>query len=211
MKNKLNNPYNLFFYFQRYKNLINIFSSQKLQPLEELKICEIGFGSAQILVDFINWGILPENIYGIEINHDRFLCGKKKIPTAQLIKGSADNLPWENNSFDIVIQATLFTSLLDKKNRLKAACEMIRVLKSEGFIIWYDFIYNNPWNKNVIGMNRKEISRLFPKADITLKRVTLFPQLGRIISPISISLSYFLENLPFFCTHYIGVIEPYKV
>jgi hypothetical protein len=51
----------------------------------------------------------------------------------------------------------------------KIASEMIRVLKNDGMIIWYDYHINNPQNPDVRGVKRKEIYELFPNYEIVLK------------------------------------------
>jgi len=84
---------------------------------------------------------------------------------------------------------------------------MLRVLKPEGIIIWYDFHINNPKNPDVRGVKKKEIHELFPNCEIYLKRITLAPPLTRLIAPCSPLVCYILEKLRIFNTHYIGVIK----
>ena len=38
----------------------------------------------------------------------------------------------------------------------KVAAEMLRVVKPQGLILWYDFRYNNPRNSNVRGIGAAE-------------------------------------------------------
>ncbi len=83
---------------------------------------------------------------------------------------------------------------------------MLRVLKPQGLILWYDYHVNNPWNKDVRGVKRREIRRLFPGCRITLQPVTLAPPLARLLAPYSFLLCSLLEKLRIFNTHYLGVI-----
>jgi len=192
---------------RRYLALLSASKKADLFPLENRRLCETGCGSGQILMDYVNWGLTAENIYALDKDPQRVKAAKNKLPHAEIVEGYADKLPWPDNHFDIVLQATLFTSILDPTVRNKSAGEIMRVLKNDGVILWYDFIFNNPWNKNVIGMKKSEIKNLFPGMKISLKRTTLWPQLGRIIVPISWTIAWWLEKLPFLCTHYIGIIR----
>ncbi len=48
----------------------------------------------------------------------------------------------------------------------KIASEMLRVLKEDGSIIWYDFFVRDPRNKDVSGIGKNEIRQLFPGCQI---------------------------------------------
>ena len=65
------------------------------------------------------------------------------------------------------------------------AQEMLRVVKRTGLIIWYDFHVDNPWNPNVRGVRKAEITRLFPSCSIALERVSLALPLAKMVAPRS--------------------------
>jgi len=71
-------------------------------------------------------------------------------------------------------------------------------------MLWYDFLYDNPFNKDVRGIPVREIKRLFPLASgIDIYPVTLAPPLGRIIG----GLYPFVNRIfPFLRTHVVAVI-----
>jgi ubiquinone/menaquinone biosynthesis C-methylase UbiE len=116
-------------------------------------------------------------------------------------------LSFSDHAFDVVIQSTVFTSILDPKNQAQLANEMLRVLKPDGLILWYDFYRDNPWNASVRGVTKHEIEDLFPGCHIRLRRITLIPQLVRAIAPVSWLACYMLSLVPYLCTHYIGTIK----
>ncbi len=91
-----------------------------------------------------------------------------------------------------------------KKN---IAMEALRVLKPSGLIIYYDFYYNNPKNRNVKKVKKSEIYELFLDCDIELKRITLAPPLVRMIAPYSYLACYILECSRIINTHYLGIIS----
>jgi hypothetical protein len=87
------------------------------------------------------------------------------------------------------------------------AAEMLRVVKPTGLILWYDYHVNNPWNKDVRGVKRREIYELFPNCQIDLERITLLPPLARALAPYSYLACYLMEKFPLLCTHYLGAIR----
>jgi ubiquinone/menaquinone biosynthesis C-methylase UbiE len=204
----ISDPYTQFFYFSRYRAFVSALKQCRMFPLKSKKICEIGCGSGQILTDMVNWGIHAKDVAGIDINIDRISDAKKKLPYSLIAHANAQQVPFTDESFDIVYQATVFTSILDQVNREKAAHEMVRIVKKSGILLWYDFRYDNPWNSQVAGVSKNEIRKLFPKSKIALFPVTLLPQLGRVLVPLCWGAAWYMEKLPMLCTHYLAIIKP---
>ena len=137
---------------------------------------------------------------------------KKLCPSeVKLYRNNAASLEFTDQKFDLVFQATVFTSILDPALKRQIAAEMMRVTKDDGLILWYDFRVNNPWNSDVQGVKSHEIQKLFPECDIRLRRVTLAPPLARQLAPYSWIACYFLEKIPWLCTHYLGVVRKKRV
>lgn len=149
------------------------------------------------LRNFIQWGAKPENLYGIDLLEKRIDFGRKINP----------NINFGSRSFDLVIVATCFTSILDMEMKKDIAREIIRVLKDDGIVLWYDFRYNNPWNPDVKGVNKKEIIELFGDCDYYFSSVTLAPPIARAIAPVSRLICEVLVKIPFLRTHYLAVIK----
>lgn len=177
---------------------------KKFQSLETLKIMEIGAGHGNNLVYFKYLGFSWENMYANEILNERVDALKKSIPFATIAHGDAASLDYKEN-FNIVLQSTVLTSILDVDHKKEMAAKMFQMTKKGGIILWYDFIYDNPRNKNVNGIRRKEIRQLFQEAErIEYYNVTLFPPLGRLIGKLYPLFNLFLFPLR---THVIAVIH----
>ena len=129
------------------------------------------------------------------------------FPQADLRAGSASELPWPAQSFDLVTQFTVFTSILDPALKRAVAAEMVRILKPDGAILWFDFRVDNPANSHVRGIPAREIRSLFAGCEIALASALLAPPLGRLIARWSWTLAELLHALPFFRTHYVGLIR----
>jgi ubiquinone/menaquinone biosynthesis C-methylase UbiE len=202
------NPAYLFMVQEREKRVLSLLSRRGCVPFEAKKILEIGCGTGGLLRDFVKWGARPENVTGIDLLPDRVCEAIHLCPKAMRIEhGNAAHLNYPNEHFDLVVQSLVFTSVLDAQMKRQMASEMRRVLKPDGFILWYDYHMNNPRNADVRGVKRGEIYELFPGCRSELKRITLAPPIARLVAPYSLFLCYLMERIPLLCTHYIGVIR----
>jgi ubiquinone/menaquinone biosynthesis C-methylase UbiE len=120
---------------------------------------------------------------------------------------NAARLPFADASFDVVFQSMVFTSVLDPKIKQAIASEILRVLRKRGRFVWYDFLYDNPQNKDVKGIGRREIAGLLPGCELHLWRLTLAPPIGRIVAAVSPFLFHLLSCAPFLCTHCLCIAE----
>jgi ubiquinone/menaquinone biosynthesis C-methylase UbiE len=200
-------PANLYLHTQRTYEMVNLLKKKNMFPLNDKFILEIGCGSGSRLIDFQSWGAAQDRLYGIDLIEEKILKAKKSLPLADLRVGEASRLPWPDNKFDLVLQSTVFTSILDDALKKAIAQEMLRVLSPQGIIIWYDFLFNNRKNPHVRGIKAKEIRLLFPQCMVKLKRITLAPPLTHFLAPHSYLVCYLLEQLRFLNTHYLGVIK----
>lgn len=176
-------------------------------PLHDKQILEVGCGSGDWLRKLVCWGAQPENIVGIDLLEERINEACRLLPkTVTLTTGSASKLEFSDQTFDLVLQFTLFTSVLDGSLKGKIANEMLRVLKPDGCIIWYDFHVNNPFNPDVRGISKREIRQLFPQCHIHLRRITLVPHVARLLSRVSPALCRLISSVRVFSTHYLVFI-----
>ena len=198
----------LFLMQQRERAILRAFVRHGLN-LAELRILEVGCGNANGLRDLLRWGACPERLFGIDLLAGRLREGRRKgPPSAALVCASAEGLPFPSGSFDLVLQSTMFTSVLDQATRRRMASEMLRVVRPQGRLLWYDYHVNNPSNPDVRGVTRGEIRGLFPGCQIDLERVTLAPPIARRLARVSWVLCTLLESLPWLRTHYLAVISP---
>jgi ubiquinone/menaquinone biosynthesis C-methylase UbiE len=190
------------------RRLLALLARYGFAPLNTQKILEVGCGTGYWLREFIKWGARPENIVGIDLLADRIGEAGRLCPKGvQLQCGSAEEILFPDETFDLVLQSTVFTSVLDSGMKQRMAAEMFRVLKQEGLVLWYDYHVNNPWNPDVRSVRRREIYQLFHGCRIELQRLTLAPPLARFLAPYSWLACYMLAKIPLLCTHYLGVIR----
>ena len=205
------NPAYQFMVQQRERRLLDLLAvlcQREFAELQNKTILEVGCGTGQWLRDFVKWGAKPENVTGIDLLVDRLAKARRLCPPAVRIQcASGAHLPFLDETFDLVFQSTVFTSILNSDLKRRVAAEMVRVVKRQGLILWYDYHVNNPRNPDVRGVKRREIYELFQNCQIDLERITLLPPLARALAPYSYLACYLLEKLPLLCTHYLGAIR----
>ena len=177
---------------ERERKLIKLLEKCGCTNYSNIKVLEIGCGSGTNLLELILFGFSAQNLVGIDLIAERIEEAKTRLPVGvKLILGDALTLEDTNDKYDIVYQSTVFSSILEKNYQEKLAVKMLSLLKPGGGILWYDFVYDNPKNQDVKGVNYKHIKGLFPGCHIIKKKVTLAPPIARYASKIHPSLYSF--------------------
>jgi SAM-dependent methyltransferase len=190
------------------RNLINFLRKNFLYDLSGLKVLEIGCGQGINLLKFLELGFKPENIIGNELLEERVLNARKILPSeVTIIEGDALNLKFEPGTFDIILQSTVFSSIINEEFKKRLAEKIFDLVKPGGGVLWYDFIYNNPNNNDVKGISKRSIKNLFPGTKIYFRKITLAPPLSRIVARVNPSLYYIFNIFPFLRTHLLCWIQ----
>jgi SAM-dependent methyltransferase len=193
---------------QREHRVVRLLAEEGFDSLTDARILEVGCGDGQWLRDFVRWGARARNLIGIDRLDDRLRIARRLGPAgATIALASAAQLPVADGRFDIAVQSTVFSSVLDPEVRLYIAREMRRVVRPGGLIVWYDLRVNNPDNPDVARIGRQEILRLFEGCSVRLESITLAPPLCRRLIPVSEALCRFAEGLSALRTHYLGAIR----
>lgn len=180
-------------------------------PLRGAKMLEVGCGTGALFATFARFGLDLHDLSAIELDADRLAAAKRLAPEAELRLGNAAELPWPDSHFDVVFQSTVFTSILDSKLKAEVAREMLRVLKPGGVVVWYDFAVDNPFNRQVKGVPRRELRALFAGYRVDARKVTLLPPLARRLVRLSWTAAALLQSTKLLNTHLLAVVyKPHK-
>ncbi|MFG6441712.1 methyltransferase domain-containing protein [Roseateles sp. LKC17W] len=165
---------------------------------------EVGCGAGGNLLDLLRLGLRPAHLTGIELLPERLAAARAALPEGvRLLAGDAASADVAPESQDLVLQSTVFSSILDDTLQQQVADAMWRWLKPGGAVVWYDFTVNNPRNTDVRGVPLARVRELFPHGHFTARRVTLAPPLAR-----ALPAAYALFNLvPWLRTHRLVLIE----
>lgn len=147
--------------------------------LTDLKVLDVGCGYGYWLRHFVELGANPANLTGIDLSAHRIQVAKQKNPaiTWQLHGGAA--LPFGRESFDFVMQAVVFSSILDGETRRACAGEMYRVTRRGGALFWSDLIRTA--SDALSRFTKEDVQGYFPGAEIIYQRRT-HPQYFRRVN-----------------------------
>jgi ubiquinone/menaquinone biosynthesis C-methylase UbiE len=196
---------------ERQRALVALLKSYGMVGLAGLDILEIGCGSGANLLELLLLGAQPVNLVGNELLPDRLESARQILPqSVRLFLGDASVLTFDDASFDIVYQSTVFTSILDDELQELIAEAMWRWVKPGGGVLWYDFTFNNPANPDVRGVPLDRIRTLFPEGKLHFRRITLAPPISRRLCRIHPKLYAVFNTLPFLRTHVLCWIAKTK-
>jgi ubiquinone/menaquinone biosynthesis C-methylase UbiE len=141
---------------------------------------------------------------GIDLLLGRIEVASTRVPGAAFVVGSADALPFADNSFDIVSAITLFSSIPSEQMEAAVAAEVGRVLRPGGWLIWYDLRYDNPGNPAVHGLSGGRLAHLFPGWTRELRSLTVAPPLARRLGRLTPVAYPLLHAVPPLRSHLVG-------
>jgi SAM-dependent methyltransferase len=197
---------NRYLYETRERDLLALLRRNALAPLAGKRILDAGCGSGQMLRDFVRYGADAARLSGVDLLRDRVASAHGADPAIGVAAANLAALPYRDAVFDIVLHATVMSSVLDDAVRRSIAGEVLRVLRRGGVIVWYDFTWN-PGNRDVRGVSLADVRRLFPGCALEARRVTLAPPISRWLSSRAAWLCTMLEMLPLLRTHLLVAIR----
>jgi SAM-dependent methyltransferase len=176
-------------------------------PLDDTTLLDVGCGNGDDLLQLIRFGFEPANLSGIELLDDRAQAARRRLPAGvAVIAGDAASAALPDGGFKVVMQSTVFTSILDDVFQRTLANEMWRLVAPGGGVLWIDFVYDNPRNPDVRGVKLDRVRELFPNSPARVWRVGLAPPIARAVTRVHPSLYGALNILPFLRTHIVAWI-----
>jgi SAM-dependent methyltransferase len=191
----------------RERAILRMLRQAGFEPLNCHDVLDLGCGAGGELPDLLRWGADPARLVGCDLLPERVLAARERLPAGTLLAvADGGDLPYPSARFDLVLQFTVFTSVLDPALRQRIAGEMWRVLRPGGAVLWYDFRYAGP-NPAVRPIHPREVRTLFPQGELTAQRVTLAPPLARRMAGWSWLLCELMGALPWLRTHDLILIR----
>jgi SAM-dependent methyltransferase len=193
---------------ERQRVLLAMLVRHGCTDLAALRLTEVGCGGGGNLLELLRLGFTPEHLHGIELLPERHAHARAVLPAAlPLTLGDASLASVPAASQDLVLQSTVFSSLLDNAFQQQMADAMWTWLKPGGAVLWYDFTVNNPRNPDVRGVPLARVRALFPLGRIDARRVTLAPPIARAVCRLQPGLYTVFNALPLLRTHLLAWIE----
>ena len=196
---------------ERQRAMLRLFSRVGIVDPAQIDALEVGCGSGGNLLDLLRLGFAPERLSGIELLPERHAQARRVLPAAtRLWLGDATDATGQTlapASQHIVLQATVFSSLLEPAAEQRLAGAMWRWLRPGGGVLWYDLAYDNPRNPDVQGLPLARVRALFPQGELRhAERVTLVPPLARALCRVHPALYGAFNALPPLRSHWLAWI-----
>ena len=196
---------------ERQRAMLRGFVARGWTDLSALRLTEVGCGGGGNLLELLRLGALPEHLSGLELLPARHAAARHALPAATPVwLGDATQAPAQvvaPASQDVVLQSTVFSSLLDDAFQQRLADVMWSWLKPGGAVLWYDFTVDNPRNPDVRGVPLARVRQLFPRGHLDSERVTLAPPLARAVCRVHPGLYRVLNTVPLLRTHRLAWIS----
>lgn len=101
----------------------------KFMPKTSGRLLDVGCGTGQFLKVFGD-----SKAVGLDFSAKALELARSKVSN-QLIQGDIRQLPFENESFDVVVSCDVLDCFDNERERSQALSELSRVLKTKGFLI----------------------------------------------------------------------------
>lgn len=173
------------------KNIVDKYNNPKL--------LDVGCGTGFIINIVKDW---CEKVYGIDVTQE-MLDRIEKSKNVELINGMAENLPFEENTFEVATAYSFIHHLHDYKEVLN---EMYRVLKKGG-TLYIDLEPNKHFWQSVqegIEINKKISSQIVEKEILSVNHTGTILQEKYNIDPVDFDKAEYYKNI-------LGGIDPYKM
>ena len=191
---------------ERQRVMARLFVELGWLDLSHRQALELGCGTGGNLLELLRMGFMPSHLKGIEIDEHRHAHAREVLPSSlHLIYGDALGDEAQRViaplSQDLVLQATVFSSILDGALQEHLADAMWRWVRPGGGVLWYDFTVDNPHNLKVRGVPVERVRQLFPQAHMHVRPVTLAPPVARWACRRNPALYHVFNALPWLRTH----------
>lgn len=168
------------------------------------RVLEVGAGLGGVLRWALEAG--AGQVVGLDVQEERATAAREMNPRTCYVVGDGRRLPFPGGRFDTVLCSMLFSSILDDTVAQEVAAEVRRVMRPDGWILWFDFFWRNPSNPDVRGVGAGHLRALFPGWTAQLSRAVLAPPLARRLVRLP-TVSTLLEALPPLQTFYAGSLR----
>jgi ubiquinone/menaquinone biosynthesis C-methylase UbiE len=200
-------PGNAYLEAERIQIVDRLLERAGLFPLGDKRILDVGCGSGDELRRLRARGAQPELCHGVDLLPDRIEAAAAADPDMTFVCADAQQLPYEDGSFDLVTAHVVFSSMVDRSVAHAVAREIARVLAPSGVIVWRDFRYPNPWNSNLRGYSRRAIRNLFPDFSVTSFGLAPLPPLARLFGRASRILMPLVGAIPLLRTQNLALLR----
>jgi ubiquinone/menaquinone biosynthesis C-methylase UbiE len=166
------------------------------------EILDVGCGTGWWMRALVEAGVDPARLTGIDLQPERVAATRRAVPGAAIEVGDAGRLPFADQSFTVVLQLTLLSSLGSHGAIREALGEGRRVLAPGGLLLIYEPRVANPLNRHTVLLRNGDLDAagITPSERLSL---TVLPALARRLGAATEHRYKRLSRLPFLRTHHL--------
>jgi ubiquinone/menaquinone biosynthesis C-methylase UbiE len=97
--------------------------------LQGKKVLDLGCGTGRLISEMLIDG---GEVTGVDVSDEMLKIAREKFPNVEFVQGISSDLPFENDTFDVVVAAFLIVHVRDLRTTFR---EIHRVLKEGGRLI----------------------------------------------------------------------------
>ncbi len=202
------NPVSLYYRHAQERAVVSLLNQLNID-LNQKSILDFGCGSGVKMRFMISLGAEPSQMYAFDLMEHRIRSAQAEGPGGiHLVVANGEVVPFREQTFDLVYQFVVFSSIFDPAPRSNAAAEVMRLLKPGGILLWYDTLrgVRNAGFK----LEQPELRELFPGMMINYAANLHAARLASVIRR-SWSLAWIWDRLPFIKrTHLLAVLQKPK-
>lgn len=151
------------FHEHHHDALVRALNALELE-LEGRRILDVGCGHGAWLRYLVELGAAPSRLCGVDLSEARIRTARAANPAIRWLVGGSAGLPFASGSFDWVMQAVVFSSILDEAARRTLAAEMARVTRPGGLLLWVD--HRRSFPPRLAGFSQEQVRAYFPSAEV---------------------------------------------
>lgn len=202
-----NQPGNRAILAERASEIFTILKDEKIVPFHDKQILDFGCGGGSQIEEFFRMGGRQGTVVGVDLLGHRLSHARNRVPDGNFLKMDGQKLAFHDARFDLVFVSTVFSSILGEGALARVAREIDRALKPGGHVLCYDMRYNNPMNRNVRGLSRNRLHSLFPSYTVSVKSLTVVPQIARVLGPLTDRIYPILTRIPVLHSHQLALLK----
>ena len=203
----LDNPGNRAIFTERKRMFRRLLDDAGWVPFADRRALEVGSGNGHELAWLVELGARPSHLVGVDLVENRIQSARSSYPEMVFRVGNAERLEDADETYDLVMAITVFSSLIERRMAQNVASEIVRVLKPGGGLLWYDLRYDSVANPNIKAVPRSRIGQLFPSLRGRLRTVTVLPPLARRLGPATPAVYPALALFPPLRSHLVGLLR----
>ncbi len=165
-------------------------------------LLDVGCGEGRTLAMLDERKVVARGV-GVDLLPERVDRARRASPMLEFQVADGTRLPFPDQSFDVVLAMTVFSSI-PRPARQGIAAEIARVLRPDGRFVWYDMRRRSPANPDVRPFTGADVRSILPGWIVGTRPVTLMPPLARRLGRATRFAYPVLARVALLLTHEVG-------